>query len=241
VDRVDTYAGTRLKILKEFEALRDYIWKTPRLIDAERKLERDKLSCYFPDSPNPEEDARNKGLRTIRALLEGYNLAIRFPTYMASSNLFIAESVFEHFLFILSRELESVVQTRLTDQRGNGVSRLFAFLSAAAIPPSSLALYPEIDAIMTLRNALLHANGRLELSRERSKIESIVDRKLFIEPSCREEGGLDDERGRPEACIPQGTNQLRINNYFAYRAAVYFERYLLDLGSQVGHRVSATA
>lgn len=238
MENVEPWSATRLKILREFDALRDYIWKTPRLIDTERKLEREKLFHYFPDSADPEEDARNKQLRAIRAVLEGYNLAIRFPTYMASSNLFIAESVFEHFLFKLSSELEEVVSLRLAAQRGNGVKRLFAFISAAGIPSASLALYPEIDAIITLRNALLHANGHLELSRERAKIESIVGRQLFIEPSCRAEGGMDDERGRPEACIPEGTNQLRINNFLAYRAALYFERFLLELGSLVDRRIS---
>lgn len=223
----------------QFSALSDYIWKTPRLLTAEREAEQRKLYEYFPDSTDPEIEERNRSLRTMRAHFEGVNLWLRFPTYMANSNFIIAASMFEHYLHRLCQDVELYCPAKILEQKGFGVKRLFNFLRASNLDPSSCLLYEQVDALLTLRNALVHANGELSLSRDREKILLLVKKRIFIEPVRRKSAGMIDERGLPDVSILGDPPQvLHINNFLAHRSCGYFQRFLVDLSRRIEEAVA---
>lgn len=227
----DTFSGRRLEVLNNFSSLADFIWKTPRLIDDERERERKKLHLYFPDEGDDERRSRNAELRKLRAYLEGKKLVFEFPEFMAHSNLFMAASAFERHLLGFAKDVEQISGRPLKEVKGQGVSKLFRYLGENGYDPSKIAFYEQVDAFLTIRNALLHASGDLELCREAPKIKQIVQHSIFIERSRRAKGGLPDECGRPEAVII--ADRLLINNNLAFRAAAYFKQFLLELGRNV--------
>jgi len=224
----DSYSGVRLEIFSDFTSLMDYVWKTPRFIEYESALEARKLEAYFPQA-KAEIDPVTRSHRRIRKALEDHKLIRRFPRYIAASNLFLATSLFEHYLFALCREIEGLGDRKLADQKGNGCARFFNFLKQTDFKPQSMALYEQVDAALTLRNALLHANGDLRLSRERPKIEAIVKRKLFISADTRTLGGVMDDDGTEEVSLSPGRNAISITNHYSYRAAAYYKEFLLEI------------
>ena len=48
-DATDSIEQLRKRAFREFSDITDFIWKAPRLIDHEAKLEAKKLDAYFPD------------------------------------------------------------------------------------------------------------------------------------------------------------------------------------------------
>lgn len=228
---IDTLEGRRLLIHTEFSALSDFIWKTPRLIEDERTRESKKLHAYFPDEGDVERRQRNSDLRKLRAYFEGVKLELHFPEFMAKSNLFMAASAFEYYLLGLCEDVQDSTGLKFADASGQGVSKFFKYLKTAGHNPAGVELYEQIDALLTLRNALLHAFGMLELSREAAKVSSIVKSLKYIEPSRRKNGGLVDECGRPEALIVE--NRLRVTNNLSFRASAYFCTFLLALGARI--------
>jgi hypothetical protein len=50
----------------EFGDIADYVWKSPRLIEAETKLEIEKLKAYFPLSGSRDKDAQAIKFRKTR-------------------------------------------------------------------------------------------------------------------------------------------------------------------------------
>jgi hypothetical protein len=231
VQVIDTLEGRRLHIHQEFNALSDFIWKTPRLLEDERRREDDKLFAYFPDEGDHDTRQRNADLRKLRAYLEGVKLAVHFPEYMAKSNLFMAASAFEFHLLGICEDVQVGTGQKIEATKGQGISRFLRYLRTAGLDPAKIDLYEQVDAILALRNALLHAFGDLKLSREAGKIVSIVRALKYIEPARRKGGGVIDERGRPEAEIVN--DQLQISNHFAFRASAYFSHFLMAQSAHV--------
>jgi hypothetical protein len=231
VQVTDRLVGRRFEIYEEFSALCDFIWKTPRFIEGEWDREREKLAVYYPDGGDEEEKATNAQLRGIRAYTEAVNLAIRFPRFMAQSNLFMAASAFECHLLNICKDLEERTGAPLGNLKGQGVSKFFRYLKSHGYDLPKLRLYEQVDAILTLRNALFHAAGNLELCREALKVRQIVGSLTFIEPTRRHHGGFVDEDGRSEAIVVDGC--LFINNYLPFRSSAYFRDFLLALGVDV--------
>lgn len=152
---------------------------------------------------------------------------------MANSNLFLGASLFEFHLFRLCKDIENVTSLHLKDVRGSGVSRLVKFLENAEFCPREAEFHEQVDAAVTLRNALLHAGGVLQLSRDHSKVRRIIDRKTYIEKERRNGNRIVDDDGRPEVALSDDDQRVEINNMFAFRATKYFRGFLLDIGKRV--------
>jgi hypothetical protein len=90
----------------EFTDVADYIWKSPRLIESEFKLEIEKLNAYFPVKGDDKQDAQNIKYRKMRWQHERKKLTAIFPYLMATGNLFSIISLFETYCFILCKELD---------------------------------------------------------------------------------------------------------------------------------------
>ena len=228
---VDSYSGIRLNIHNQFNSLLDYIFKTPQFIDGQVAIERRKLDSYFPAQSGPNPDEHVTYLRNLRSEIEGARLFNDFPRFMAASNLFLAAAIFERFLYEICKKVESA-ELQLSDQRGNGIGRYFGFLCKVGLLPDKTSFYQQIDSAIAFRNALLHADGRMEICRNSSKIERIVRSHLYIEPSRRLNGPHTDENGHPEVGLSGYPVQLKIDNFYVYRATAYFRDYLLDFTNQ---------
>ncbi len=224
----DRVHALRFRLNDEFSVLLDYIWKTPRFIASEIVSERRKLDEYFPAQIDPDLDQQFSILRGMRASAEGAKLFGGFPRYLAASNLFLSTSIFEKFLFEFC-ELAETSELTIASHRGNGVSRYLKFLINAGQAVQSNSYFEQIDAAITFRNALLHADGRLEVSRDKEKIERIVRDLRYLQKDRREGGCPLDENGNPEVRISIEPKTLRIDNYYAYRSAAYFRNFLLEL------------
>jgi hypothetical protein len=59
------------------------------------------------------------------------------------------------------------------------------FLKSQGMNPTANPFYEQADAAVTLRNCLLHADGRLVFSRDASKIRHIVAKRIFIDKERR--------------------------------------------------------
>ena len=77
----------------EFSQISDYIWKSPRLLDQETKLENQKIAEYFPDDPK---------LAELRWQRESPKIDKVFPYLIALGNMFSVMSTFEVYLLIIS-------------------------------------------------------------------------------------------------------------------------------------------
>ncbi len=228
---IDTVKGVRLEIYQQFTSLFDYVFKLPRFIEGQIELERSKLDDYFPAQSGPDADPQIQFLRNVRWNHESTRLFDDFPHFMAASNLFLAASLFEGFLHDFCKQVE-YREFLLNDQKGNGVRRYFAFLRRAELSPEKVSLYLQIDAAIIFRNALLHADGRMDFCRDRSKIERLVHDLIYIEPSRRDGGVRVDENGQPEVAIARDSNRLVVSNDYAVRATAYFRDFLLEFANQ---------
>ena len=217
------------QISAEFDGLLDYIWKSPNFIENEIKTERQKLDAYFPEAGNEADREQRLLLRKLRAHYEGENLFGRFPKFMASSNLFLSASLFEHFLLRLCRAVETHTNQPLSDQKGNGVDRYLRFLGATLGPLNTSEHYTEVGAAIVIRNALLHADGEIEVCRNRVRLQQIVSKKLYLARDHRAEKDSSDSSWHPTVSITGDPARLKINNDYSYIAAAYLKKFLLSL------------
>ena len=149
---------------REFGNVSDFIWKAPRLIEHERKLELKKLDAYFPNHPEFKER---------RWKTESHKLDHTFPYLIAVGNLFTALSLFEAYLLLLADELQAHTGLQVKDVKGQGTSRLFAFFRQVGVMPERVELYEQVQAAIKIRNCLMHASGMLDWSRENDDLRRI--------------------------------------------------------------------
>ena len=208
-----TFSGYQSLIYWSYSTLQDYLWKSPNFIQSEVEVERGKLAAYFPsDDPQSEE------LRNLRIELEGAKLFKHFPLLIAESNLYLATAWFEKHLHRLAKFYDEASGADLRGTSGNGANRYFQHLKAAKIGIHELESYERVQFALVIRNALLHASGMLELSRDEKRIRDGVKAELFLEKVRRKkEGGNADEQGRPEVWVENG--QLGVNFYYAQRVS----------------------
>ena len=224
-----TYHGHQVVIAQESSSLGDYLWKSPDFINHEIKIEKVKSDSYFPDVGTDEDRASNAQLRSIRKFMEESKLFRDFPIFISNANLFITASWYEKHLLLLSRMREAAGYGALQDSPGQGVSRYHKYLSRNGMPSDSLEFFEQVKANILIRNALLHASGDISLSRDAKEIERVVRNQTYREVrSRRENGGILDERGKPEIIINDG-GVIEINRYFAFNALKYFKETLLQI------------
>lgn len=159
-----------LRAKQEFNDVGDYIWKIPRFVESEYQVELQKLSSYFPDEPD---------LAKIRWKLESRKLEATFPFMISSGNIFSLTSLFEVYMLMLAKEVDSVAKVELNKTRGQGINKVFSFLKTCNIELNKLILWPQIDAAIKIRNCLMHASGLLDWSRDEEELRRIVKSSVF--------------------------------------------------------------
>lgn len=210
-----------------FNSLSDYIWKSPRLIESEEKLELAKLKDYFPDSIDPIENTRSMMLRRMRWRKEEHNLKTVFPDVMAVSNLFSVLSYLEFYCFQLCKEVEKNGQSKLSDTRGNGINKLFNFLRDSGIETNKISFWKQIGASIKIRNCLTHANGVVAWAQKDSvELKRIVSTGEYW---CRLDG-MKIKDGEANVAIISGPygEQLKIKNDYSFlvsgHAKLFFDQ-----------------
>ena len=148
----------------EFNQISDYIWKSPKLLDQETKLEIQKIEEYFPDNPN---------LAELRWQRESHKINKVFPYLIALGNMFSVMSTFESYLLIISNELEKDTGVKVNSVSGSGINRIFAYFRNINIDVERIDLFHQIDAAIKVRNCLSHASGILSWSRDETELRRI--------------------------------------------------------------------
>lgn len=233
-----TYRGYQVRILNSFSVLYDYLWKSPNFLSSEIEVERKKLDAYFPDTGTDEQRVIKRELRQQRAALEGRKLFGEFPIFVAQANLFLATSVFERHLHQLCRVRENACGSELATTRGNGNQRYFDYLQSGGIALKNMHFIDCARATIEIRNAILHADGDLSLSRRATYLRQVIEKRLYMKSERRASGeGMVDDWGRPEIAIVE--NRLTINHYFAFRAAANFQDLLMELTEAIPEALNA--
>jgi hypothetical protein len=107
------------------------------------------------------------------------------PYLIATGNLFSAASLFETYCLVLSKEVETRTQSKLSDLRGNGIQKLFKFLSEQGIRHHDIELREQVAAALKIRNCLIHCNGLLSWFREEKEVRKIIASKRYLSPEHR--------------------------------------------------------
>jgi hypothetical protein len=220
---------------RSFEHLSDYVWKTPRLIEAEESLERLKIETYFPITGDNEKDRLHMRMRALRNALEMPKLQYSFPTFIANSNLFLSASTFEYYCLNLCKLTETQSKMYVKDIPGNGASRFLNYLKKNGIIAERSPFYRQVMAALKLRNCLIHANGVINMMNKDSKeIRRIV---ASHEYDSRFKFDKSPKPWPPETPVvrilatPVG-DQLMVDNEYSWIASVYFHRCFENLVMQ---------
>jgi hypothetical protein len=184
---IDQLRGLSKAAYIEFSDVLDFIWKTPKLIESETKLEIRKLQTKFPLNGDPEHDAMSEKLRRMRWVHEHHKLENVFPYLMATGNLFSSISIFETYCLMLCKVVERNGGLSLSECSGAGLARLFKFCSYAGIDLERAVFRQQVNVAIKIRNCLFHANGLLSWSRDETELRRTVAKKHIFHPMCEPE------------------------------------------------------
>lgn len=221
---------------RAFEHLTDYIWKTPRLIETEEALEREKIAAYFPITGRDEKaDAFHGRLRRLRTALEIPKLRLSFPSFVASANLMLSASTFEHWCLALCKEIEAQGDAALTDIAGLGVHRLLKFLRRFDVDLNRSKFCKQAIAAIKIRNCLVHANGVVShMGRDRADLHRIVASHEYVSRRRFDGSVRSWPPGEQHVRIVETAlgDQLVIDNEYSWASSCYFHIGFRDLLNQ---------
>lgn len=172
---------------REFEDVGDYIWKSPRLIEHEMKLEKSKLNIYFKGLPDESKFQRFRWHR------ESHKLHHTFPYLISVGNLLSLLSLFESYLLLLAAELQAHTKVPLSSSKGQGVNKLFNYIKSLGIKFEEIPIYEQIQSAIRIRNCLAHASGMLSWSRDSHQLRIIQSNGLYL---SREHRIMRTQQGR---------------------------------------------
>ena len=217
----------RKRVYSEFSDAADYVWKSPRLLDHERQLERDKLDAYFPDA---HESTEASALRDLRWVLEKDKIDNVFPYLIAVGNFVSLVSLFETYCLRLSAETHAIEGTPLPRRLPSGLTGLFELMSARGVNPAALSLHEQVLAAIEIRNCLMHASGLLNWSRGEQRLRAICAQGTHLAPEHRENWRTSEYLRELLIIAPTPLgDRVMINNYYAHLVSGYFRDYVCDL------------
>ncbi|MFZ3091064.1 MAG: hypothetical protein WA240_10650 [Nitrospirota bacterium] len=206
---------------REFTDVADYIWKSPRLIEHETKLEVQKLKNYFPNS---EEHAK------LRWHFESNKLNSVFPYLIAVGNTFSIMSLFESYLLIVAIELKKDTGIRTTSVSGSGINRIFNYFRSGGIDLEAIEPFHQIMAAIKIRNCLSHASGMLSWSKEEAELKRIQRSGMYLSKDhrvLRKKNGRDFDEVR---ITNSGFGErIQVDNMYAFVLASYLRDYLIGV------------
>lgn len=210
----------------EFIDVLDYVWKSPKLIEQETKIEVAKSSAYFPNEPE---------LKRMRAQLEFPKLQETFPYLVAVGNLFSVMSLFESYLLLLAAEIQELSQSLVRETKGQGASKLFNYLKSAKLSPAAIPLYEQIQGATLVRNCFMHSSGMLSWSRGEIELRRLQASGSYLSPEHRlmrrEKKGNFDELSIQAS--PLG-DRLILKNQYSWLVCGYLRDYFVALCDDAG-------
>jgi hypothetical protein len=210
----------RARVQDEFDSAADYIWKAPKLISHETKLELEKLDVYFPNRPD---------LAELRWRHESRKLEHAFPYMIAVGNLLSVASLYETYLLSIARILDRHFGT-LDSCQGQGYNRIHSFFKLVGINYSRLETYPAVEAAISIRNCLVHCSGVLEWSRDSTKLRDLITRGRYLSPKQRARRlQLSGEFDEVKMVNSHLGDRVQIDNSYSHIACCYFRDHLLLL------------
>ncbi|MCP4487625.1 MAG: hypothetical protein GY820_09970 [Gammaproteobacteria bacterium] len=205
----------------EFSSVADYIWKSPRLIEAETKSELEKLKAYFP---NDEE------LQKIRWKHESRKLERTFPYLIAVGNLFSTLSLFESYVLLVCEEIEKEGGSKVRDTKHSGISRLFVYLRQNGINLEDCEVFPQITAAIKIRNCMMHASGMLAWSRESTELKRIQRSGLYLSKTHRQHRKNSKGKFNELKIIDSGFGErLQVANEYPHVLSSYLQDFVIFL------------
>jgi hypothetical protein len=203
---------------EEFGDALDYVWKTPRFIKSEENIELEKLEAYVGRVKEARWEHEYRRLNYV------------FPYLMAAGNLFTSASLFETCCLRLCKELEIASKKSISDFRGNGISRLFGFITSCGINTNIIKLRQQVDAALTIRNCLFHASGLLAWSRDEAKLRAVISNVTYLPADVR---AKHRRMSIPfdSVTIIEGTlgERIQITNDYAYGATGFFRDHFCEM------------
>lgn len=224
---------------QSFGDLSDFIWKTPRFLESEMKLEAKKLNDYFPITGSAEVKKCNRKMRKHRFALEFTKVMLTFPRHMAVGNFFAAVSLYEAYCLALAYEIEKLTGKPLEGLRGQGITKLFKYFSVAKIQWQAALDAEQVNAILKIRNCLSHANGILKWSRDSISVSQAVTSRSFLPKEVRKGLSQSDEAFQ-RVKIVEGAmgKQVLITNGYAHIATEYLRNHFVDLCHRTEERLA---
>lgn len=205
----------------EFDDVADFIWKAPRLIESERRLEAVKLDAYFPD---------DGGHRQHRKEMEQRKLDATFPYMIASGNLYALLSLFETYLLLLCGEIQNLTGKQLSDTKGQGVSKLLAYFKGCGVAPESQPLHDQVMAALKIRNCLMHASGMLSWSKDAPELRRIVKTMSFLSPEHRQRRKKHADRPPLVNVVSSSLgDRIVVQNIYSHVLCSYLIQYFMSL------------
>ncbi len=197
----------------EFKWALDYVWKAPTLIEQLTKIEEEKLKYYTGK------------LRSYRWFNDIKPLRDAFPVLLSHGNLFAVSSLFEMYVLQLATLAQQSSRPRLDETKGYGVGRSLAYLRRIGVGTNGIALWPQVDAALKVRNCLVHARGILLYSREALELRRIVKNRTFLRL---------EHRGATASKVVRITksglgDRVAITNEYSWLACAYLRDYFMGL------------
>jgi hypothetical protein len=205
---------------REFCDVSDYIWKSPKLVSHEKKLELEKLQLYFPDRAD---------LRELRWKHEEHKLHNVFPFLIATGNLFSTISLFETYALLLAGHIRDHTGTTIESAKGSGIGRLLNYFKSF-LPIEQLPLSEQVRVALSIRNCMTHASGLLTWSRDEKEIRRIITTHSYLSQEIRQRK-IDLHRNFDEVVIEPTSfgDRLQISNSYSHLVASDLRTYFVEV------------
>lgn len=157
-------------VFEEFSQLSDMIWKLPRFLENETRIEREKLDKYFPVG-----DPHAAVLRTLRWSLEGEKLFGLFPRLLNQTGVLLAVALFE-------TRLVHAVNTALAPSRpADDLKACQQLLKDNGLDLEQLRFANQVKLALLVRHCIIHLSGYVDHLRKKDALLAGIEEKDYLQ------------------------------------------------------------
>lgn len=171
----NNYSSIEEQILKEFEHISDFIWKSNNLISQEKEREDKLYDLYASEGSDNLLEIAN-----MRWEHESFKIDKIFPYLINVGNLFTIISILEHNLLKLAKIVDKLDNSVMLENiNGSGINKLFKYFRQRNINLETIDKFTQIQASIKIRNCFFHASGLLSWSKDDIELQNIVKNKTY--------------------------------------------------------------